>query len=285
MQIARGVVTFSSKNYASRLTLTKTTRVFTDITKVVRGSNIQWRGRSYAASVPSDLPKAQKGRKRVSKDERKAMVESFVNKYREMNAGKFPSADSARKEVGGSFYVIRKILQEIEYNSKISPLNKRNQNILEKELIKENESLTEYKEVSSSQMTVDAEIQNVSQKVAINGEVIGDSSDKHLEAKGDHFDFVATHSHLQEKETAVDSHPSFEKPEEFKEGEAVTEDLQEFDGPKHKTEQDQGSPKLDNLARNISEKQENDEELPKKPTVWGNLKSLADGIINMWRKL
>lgn len=44
-------------------------------------SNIPRRGWSYAASVPSDKPNSQKGRRRVSRDERRAMVESFVNKY------------------------------------------------------------------------------------------------------------------------------------------------------------------------------------------------------------
>jgi hypothetical protein len=52
------------------------------IKKVAVGSNTQWRGKSYAASVPSsDVPSDAQRRKRVSKDERQAMVHSFVNKY------------------------------------------------------------------------------------------------------------------------------------------------------------------------------------------------------------
>jgi hypothetical protein len=53
------------------------------IKKVAVGSNTHWRGKSYAASVPSsDVPSdAQRRRKRVSKAERQAMVQSFVNKY------------------------------------------------------------------------------------------------------------------------------------------------------------------------------------------------------------
>lgn len=42
-----------------------------------------------------------------------------------MNAGKFPTITAARKEVGGSHYTIRKIIQELEYNSKIPPLDSR----------------------------------------------------------------------------------------------------------------------------------------------------------------
>jgi hypothetical protein len=53
------------------------------IKKVAVGSNTQWRGKSYAASASSSDVRgdAQRGPKRVSKDERQAMVQSFVNKY------------------------------------------------------------------------------------------------------------------------------------------------------------------------------------------------------------
>lgn len=52
----------------------------TELNNFENGSNIQWHGKSYAASVPSDAPKSQRGRK-LKRDERKAVVESFVNKY------------------------------------------------------------------------------------------------------------------------------------------------------------------------------------------------------------
>lgn len=55
--------------------------VYAEIINVVHKSNIRRHGRSYAVSVPSYVVKAQKSRKRVPKDERKVMVESFVNKY------------------------------------------------------------------------------------------------------------------------------------------------------------------------------------------------------------
>lgn len=45
------------------------------------GSTIQWRGRANAASTASDIPSSQRDRKKVSKDERRAMLESYVNKY------------------------------------------------------------------------------------------------------------------------------------------------------------------------------------------------------------
>lgn len=37
-----------------------------------------------------------------------------------MNAGKFPTASFAVKQVGGSYYTVRKIIQELQYKSKLS---------------------------------------------------------------------------------------------------------------------------------------------------------------------
>lgn len=37
-----------------------------------------------------------------------------------MNAGKFPTASFAVKQVGGSYYTVRKIIQELQYKSKLT---------------------------------------------------------------------------------------------------------------------------------------------------------------------
>lgn len=86
-------------------------------------SNVQGRGKSFAASVPCGSYKPQKGQKK-SKEERRAMIESFVDKYRASNAEKFPSASHTRQELGGSFYVIREIIQELQCNHRMSLSNK-----------------------------------------------------------------------------------------------------------------------------------------------------------------
>ncbi|XP_042443346.1 uncharacterized protein LOC122028567 [Zingiber officinale] len=79
--------------------------------------------KSSAASVPSISCKSQRGR-RISKEERRALVESFVGKYRAQNAGIFPSVSKVQMEVGGSYYVIREMVQELEYNAKLASFNK-----------------------------------------------------------------------------------------------------------------------------------------------------------------
>ncbi|XP_074565588.1 uncharacterized protein LOC141822067 isoform X2 [Curcuma longa] len=80
-------------------------------------------GNSSAASVPSISCKSQRG-KRISKEKRRALVESFVGKYRAQNAGIFPSIQKVKMEVGGSYYVIRELVQELEYNAKLASFNK-----------------------------------------------------------------------------------------------------------------------------------------------------------------
>ncbi|KAK1388095.1 hypothetical protein POM88_016273 [Heracleum sosnowskyi] len=95
-----------------------------EISNLARGSRAWCRARSsYAASVPCDAPKVKKTGKRVPIGKRRVMVESFVNRYRGGNSGKFPTVSHAMHEVGGSYYVVKKIMQELEYNSKFPSSN------------------------------------------------------------------------------------------------------------------------------------------------------------------
>ncbi|KAL0710064.1 hypothetical protein Bca4012_017042 [Brassica carinata] len=52
--------------------------------------------------------------KRLSRDDRRLVVESFVTKYRAANAGNFPTAKVTVKEVGGGYYFVRNFLQELK---------------------------------------------------------------------------------------------------------------------------------------------------------------------------
>ncbi|XP_068645734.1 uncharacterized protein [Aristolochia californica] len=123
MQAAGRRAIFTPNSSAARLPDSVT--AFDEISSAARGSNIWRRGRSFAATVPSDFAKPQGGNRRVSKEERHAMLKSFVDKYRASNEGRFPSISHAVKEVGGSYYVARKILQEIEHSYKVLPASKK----------------------------------------------------------------------------------------------------------------------------------------------------------------
>ncbi|XP_057969156.1 uncharacterized protein LOC131158358 isoform X2 [Malania oleifera] len=268
-------------------------KVYNGIVNGVR-SNTWRRGRSNVASVQSDIPNAARGQKRVSKDERRATLESFVDRYRDTNGGKFPTVSYAQKQVGGSYYVIRKILQELEYKSKISPLEKSNEYFIGKSLSKENESLGEVEGISHSQMAADLEMQNDSETAAISYAKVGDANWDCLEGKTGSRTSTWTHETLPKKvlnlSTAVKveakdiSHPHIEKSEEVAKEEAASEDLLNLDCTKRKGNKYQVSPESDKFARETSGKQTEDEEFARRPTLWGNLKSIADGIISLWRK-
>ncbi|XP_058741761.1 uncharacterized protein LOC131614148 [Vicia villosa] len=61
----------------------------------------------------------RKTRIRLSKDKRKAMVESFIKKYQESNGGNFPPITVTHKEVGGSFYTVREIVREVIQENRV----------------------------------------------------------------------------------------------------------------------------------------------------------------------
>ncbi|KAK4431064.1 hypothetical protein Salat_0868400 [Sesamum alatum] len=75
-------------------------------------------GRAFALAASNDSG-GKKSRIRRSKEERKAMVESFINKYQKSNNGNFPSLNLTHKEVGGSFYTVREIVREIIQENRV----------------------------------------------------------------------------------------------------------------------------------------------------------------------
>ncbi|RDY03235.1 hypothetical protein CR513_13206, partial [Mucuna pruriens] len=146
---------------------------------------VQQRGWSHAASVPSEAPDAQKGRNRVSRHKRRALVESFVNKYRAENAGKFPKISDTQKQVGGSYYVVREIIQELEYKSKMNSSNSVNEVKVEKQIYENKLITTEFVNVSSGKIEIanDSHIQDDSQLVVLDDKETVNTGYEHLEEK------------------------------------------------------------------------------------------------------
>ncbi|KAF8407405.1 hypothetical protein HHK36_006536 [Tetracentron sinense] len=250
---------------------------FTKISNGIRGSNIQWRAKSFAASNPS---KPQRHQKKVLKEERRAMVESFVDKYKALNAGKFPTPSTARKQVGGSYYVIKKILQELEYKSKISPISKRCEDLLGKEVAKEeHKSLTKAEKVSSSGTKVSYTscepslgVEKDMQMVFINDMEMEEATGKHFEAKeapqvstsvgktvleeavkstttGDCSNSAGTHSDQVKVETEEVVDPCPEKLEDGKKDVTTSDGLMDFNGPKGEIKQCQETRESDKFER------------------------------------
>ncbi|PON96815.1 hypothetical protein TorRG33x02_075190 [Trema orientale] len=341
-------------------------------------------GKSYAvaaaaASVNKNENEISKANgvlrgKKLPKAQRRAMVEAFVYKYKAMNDGKLPSTSSVVKQVGGSYYVVKKILQEVESQLKLSVVNKANQKALGTEVLKEDERLFRSEEFSAtrSNVAVNVGVQNDFEMAVTSHVRINDASDKHIDAergskssssdekmlseeievvnidgyselteqnsllKGDaekvvHSSvkkvdtvevenrasnllqeefknvshpchvysengsenetraqreipvFVANENGLQMMNTKKVFHPNVENVEDNEQKKAVSEDLQDKYSSKDKTEWHEGTPE-NKPAVDKSCRQTSDAEPPKKSTLWGNLKSFADGIFNIWRK-
>ncbi|XP_031103424.1 uncharacterized protein LOC116007007 isoform X1 [Ipomoea triloba] len=140
--------------------------VLLDASKFVRGasaSSARWRGISFASAAPSPTPPAstspetKKTRKRVSKDERRAMVQAFVTKYRTMNSGKFPTPSIAKNEVGGSYYFVRSIVQELEYECKMSSLKVKGDTLQEKDVSINDDLTGNIKELKKTHLPLNME--------------------------------------------------------------------------------------------------------------------------------
>ncbi|KAG7538415.1 hypothetical protein ISN44_As13g021900 [Arabidopsis suecica] len=83
-----------------------------------RNVDVKRLARFYGSPAVCESLTTSKVSKRLSRDDRRALVESFVNEYRATNAGRFPSLDATRKQVGGNYYIVRDIFQELKLKPK-----------------------------------------------------------------------------------------------------------------------------------------------------------------------
>lgn len=277
MPIAKGFRRLQSNILTSR-------QAVTEISNLVRGSNIQQSGRPSVARFSSTRPI----RKRVTSADRRAMLESFVDKYRAMNLGKFPSPTSAQKEVGGSYYLIKKMLQEMEYNLKISSV----ENGVVKEVKKQTKSedtisrkvatdSSGSQDKSSSQITDDQQVSedpwiesvsNFDSKSELKEETkpsISSADTKNNKITRDDTQNIATRIHVRKCHEKLEHNVKEESP---------LEDNFDFEDLESKVKQQ------DNRISNITSEQQKEDELREQTSLWGNLKSIATGFINIWKK-
>lgn len=79
------------------------------------------RGKAHAAPLPAQEP-PPKGQKRITKQERRVRIVEFVENYRASNEGKFPTVKNICQQIGGGYYAVRELLQEMKYNHAKLPL-------------------------------------------------------------------------------------------------------------------------------------------------------------------
>ncbi|KAI3982792.1 hypothetical protein MKX01_010275 [Papaver californicum] len=139
-------------------------KVFYKITTAVCESNIQC-SRALAASVPPDASKRESYRKRVPLDERRGMVEAFVENYKALNSGKFPTVTEVLKQVGGSHYTIRRLVQELGHKSRTSHVSEADQHLLQTKVPKtEDQGFAKVEEITSTEPTVDLKSHELTSK-------------------------------------------------------------------------------------------------------------------------
>ncbi|KAI3941710.1 hypothetical protein MKX01_018300 [Papaver californicum] len=139
-------------------------KVFYKITTAVCESNIQC-SRAFAASVPPDASKRESYSKRVPLDERRGMVEAFVENYKTLNRGKFPTVTEVLKQVGGSHYTIRRLVQELGHKSKTSLVSEADQHLLQTKVPRtEDQGFTKVEEITSTEPTVDLKSHELTSK-------------------------------------------------------------------------------------------------------------------------
>nr|XP_018677873.1 PREDICTED: uncharacterized protein LOC103976963 isoform X4 [Musa acuminata subsp. malaccensis] len=244
---ARGLA-FSSSPVSS-----STKRVFIDLSSALLRSSFRGWEKSFSALVPSGPYKPQKGEK-ISEQERRALVESFVDKYRASNAGRFPPVSHVRQEIGGSYYIIKQLVQEMKYNKR-SSLNGGAHHLTKAEDVDQSSSAKKVPFTSAvdNMLKTDDE-SSVSLKLDIgvdamqspSGETIGSRTEKSA------------------NDIAHDA--SFSKVVEHNRGKDEVLETEE-----HLRDHPRSTEQSDSSARTTD--------------LWGNLRLLADGIVSFWRKM
>ncbi|XP_004234319.1 uncharacterized protein [Solanum lycopersicum] len=271
-----------------RLSVTVSKQVVGDAASSVRGSKTQCRWRSFAATVPSNSAADRRKQKKVSTEERIAMVQDFVNKYRAMNGGKFPPAYAAMKEVGGGYYNVKKIVQEMQYNAKM-PVDKDSvvkEVSARKAAIRKDKS-NEVKLQLSSATCLEHECEDTSSigeaEAKLQTPIAAEQMLLHEISRVSGSDNKDAAAQVLGAEVKSISHSEEPLPENnIKQKDSPMEDFN-FDGRKQMDEQ-RHSPEPEKRTRKLSNERKADIQAESKPSLWKNMKSFADGILNMWWK-
>ncbi|CAA6673779.1 unnamed protein product [Spirodela intermedia] len=251
--------------------------------------------------------------------------------YRASNGGKFPTASSIRQQTGGSYYVVKAIIQELEYKAKHRPMKgmetfpfkKTEENICTSSDARKEAPLVEKSEgsvpVSLESCTHQGQsLFHFTHDSPVMSAQMEESRDESLSvdvSKRNEFHIELTYdvNHLN-TEAIKSVHPMTDSVEkdipkvvENNHGFCITEDmLKTFPGESDVKRGDVGvligtkgkdaqqssndngltskHPHL-NLMEDVNRKPEHEESLPENPSLWGNLRSMARGIISFFRKM
>ncbi|XP_078167190.1 hydroxyproline-rich glycoprotein family protein isoform X2 [Carex rostrata] len=269
-------------------------------------SSKRGRGKSYAASVKDETTKTHRIRKGIPKKERRAMIVSFVEKYRASNEGRFPHVSKVIKEIGGSYYVAREIVQELEYKYKYKLVQAGQSNLAQPVELKE----------SSNGTSSDLIGEKVASTVAVANKVTRKGRQRSTEAEGVKKEEVcgkSTDVSVEEQGRLVatnDTTTNMDKTQPSFQGKEVKEAIREtITQPSLKVKEVIESRKVETITETVEEtpvksekfmmrdeipmpeeikgkqkSNEHDQSSTEKGSIWGDLKSISDKIINFWKK-
>eukprot|EP00252_Welwitschia_mirabilis_P000812 TRINITY_DN1079_c0_g1_i1.p1 TRINITY_DN1079_c0_g1~~TRINITY_DN1079_c0_g1_i1.p1 ORF type:complete len:770 (+),score=202.46 TRINITY_DN1079_c0_g1_i1:127-2436(+) len=80
----------------------------------MQGAKIYCSGRFHVLACASNGGSHRNTGRKKTKEERRTLIKSFVDKYKISNGGQFPSITLTRKNVGGSYYLVREIMRELK---------------------------------------------------------------------------------------------------------------------------------------------------------------------------
>ncbi|XP_057766680.1 uncharacterized protein LOC130987087 isoform X2 [Salvia miltiorrhiza] len=185
MRLIRSVCRSANVGFSLRFQWRQDTTISSASLHSGHGSRILRCDRLYAsASSATSVLEDRKSRKRPSKNDRRAMVETFVNEYRITNDGKFPTLSHTIKEVGGGYYYVRQIVQEMLYNSKQSSDSK---------YVSMGKSATKKNEMAyNSRNAIDFKDINLEKSMTENNEILCNSKERPMDTKDTSLEKSAT---------------------------------------------------------------------------------------------
>ncbi|KAF8093836.1 hypothetical protein N665_0377s0046 [Sinapis alba] len=242
-----------------------------------RNANILRLPRFYSSpAVSQALTTTSKPSKRLSRDDRRLVVESFVTKYRAANAGKFPTLKATVKEVGGCYYIVRSILQELKLRPN-APISRVPASIAnDASSLKQDHSIAS-SHPSSDEVTLQGDKSLVITATHDRSETVTASLDKDVDSKCD------GSTHLLESQTFKVSEEWLKKSETEEEGtltqiqEPRADHLQGANVLTNVTttaSHDKKETKTDSPCKDVDSKCDSDAQLPENQTL-----KVADGCL------
>ncbi|KAJ4746920.1 hydroxyproline-rich glycoprotein family protein [Rhynchospora pubera] len=247
-------------------------------------TNLVGRGKSYAASVKDETVKLRKIPKRIPKQERRALIVSFIEEYRASNEGRFPTSTVVQKEFGGSYYTVREIIQELKYKlAQVDPPGpidlKESRSGVSSDSIGEKVAPTvavsKKVSVKRDQSSMIFEAEGI-KKEELSGKAIDISVEDQIH------DMASTKVEVPNETSSYAATNMVKVVKEAREVETRSQTVQNSVNTENFRVPDEVPIPEESQGKETSNEHDH---YNKEGSIWGNLKSFSDKIVNFWKKL